>query len=804
MKFSEKWLREWVDPAIDTSKLAEQLTMAGLEVDAVEPVAVTLDKVVIGRVESLRKHPDAEKLKICTVAVGADQPLTIVCGASNVTQGGIYPVALIGASLPNGLSIKKAKLRGVESYGMLCSANELGIAEHAEGLFELPEDAPIAESVFTYLQLDDKSITLGLTPNRGDCLSIRGIAREVGVINKLPVNTVDIAQISPQSDVAFPVEIVAPQDCPRYVGRVIKNINSKAQTPLWMKERLRRSSVRCLHPVVDVTNYVMLELGQPMHAFDLDKLRGGIRIRIAQNGEKIVLLDGQEINLQPGTLVIGDHQQPQAIAGIMGGNAAAVSAQTCDVFLESAFFSPHCISGKARKYGLHTDSSHRFERGVDPALQRLAVERATQLLLEIVGGEPGQVVEVLENDYLPKPRLIRLRPERIKRVLGIPIDVNTVTDILHRLGMSVKEQPEGWWTVVSPSYRFDIEREEDLIEEIVRIYGYQNIPTSRPSAPVKMLPQSEATVKLRTIRSTLVERGYNEAITYSFVDPGLQALFKTDRSSITLANPISADLAEMRTSLWPGLINALSHNLNRQQNAVRLFETGLRFYYKNKELIQETTIAAAITGNRYPEQWCHQEVKLDFYDIKSDVEALLSITGARDQFIFIPDKLAALHPGQSAKVVRKVTTQESSKPTDSYEVAGWLGVLHPAIQQKLDLPQVLIFELKLSAILQRRVPQFKAVSKFPAVRRDLAIVVDKAVSSQTVSDSIRKATPATLQNLKLFDVYQGKGIDSGRKSLAYGLTLQAQERTLTDQDVEKVVDQILTALNKELGATLRN
>lgn len=795
MKFSEQWLREWVNPQITSEKLAEQLTMAGLEVDAMEPVAPELNNVVVGQVVSLEPHPNADKLNVCQVDVGEETPLNIVCGASNVAAGGIYPVAKIGAELPGGFKIKKAKLRGVESFGMLCSAKEIELSDQAEGLLPLAADAPVGSTLSEYLRFEDQSIELGLTPNRADCLSISGVAREVGVINQTEVTPPEIAESKASLKDELPVDIQVPDHCPRYVGRIIKGINPHVATPMWMQEKLRRCGLRSISPVVDITNYVLVELGQPMHAFDLSKLNKGIVVRLAKDKEKLTLLDGQEISLNKDTLVIADHSQAQALAGIMGGMDSAVSDDTKNIFLESAFFSPQQIAGKARSYSLHTDSSHRFERGVDPQLQRLAIEHATRLLIEIVGGEAGPIVDVKFEDKLPKTSSIKLRANRLEKVLGVTIDAKIVTDILQRLDMQVEVLDDGW-QVMPPSFRFDMEQEIDLIEDIARIYGYNNIPSQKPIASATMVPIPEQQLSLGDMQGVLVERGYQEAITYSFVDPNIQKLINPETKSIQLANPIASDMSDMRTSLWTGLLQAALHNLNRQQENVRLFESGLRFLSENDDINQEPMLAGLCTGQVYPEQWGVESRETDFYDVKITVESLLKLSGQADRFIFIQDRHLALHPGQTARIVRKVE--------DSQEFVGWIGAIHPAVAQKLGISKPLfLFELRLNAIIYREIPRFREVSKFPAIRRDLAIVVDENTTAQTVNDLIRSATSDYLTNLQLFDEYRGKGIDSGRKSLAYSLTLQKQDKTLTDEEVETVLSGLMAVLNKKLGATLR-
>ncbi len=791
MKFSEQWLREWVNPSVTTEELCHQLTMAGLEVDAIEPVAASFTGVVVGEVVKIEPHPDADKLRVTQVNIGQDELLTIVCGAANVREGMRVPTAVVGANLPGDFKIKKAKLRGVPSFGMLCSESEIGLAESASGLMELPADAPIGEDLRFYLKLDDVTIELGLTPNRGDCLSVAGIAREVGVLNQITVKAPAIEALSAVTDETLPVTVSAPGDCPRYLGRVIRGVNVKAETPLWMQERLRRSGIRSLGPVVDVTNYVLLELGQPMHAFDLTKLKGGIHVRRAAEGEKLKLLNEQEITLDAESLVIADDSGPLALAGVMGGEASAVSDETQGIFLESAFFSPDNIAGKARSYGLHTDSSHRFERGVDPQLASLAIERATVLLLEITGGTAGEVVEVIDESSLPQRKPIHLRHQRCERILGAQLAKETIEGILQRLGMEMQAVEEGW-QVTAPSFRFDIAIEVDLIEEIGRIVGYSNLPSSRPLGALNMQPRPEGQIGKRELARLLVDRGYQEAISYSFVDPKMQQQFDPSAEPIALANPISADLAVMRTTLWAGLMPILQHNLNRQQSRVRLFEYGLAFNRQGTEIKQENRLSGVVFGTVEPEQWGSASRKLDFYDVKGDIEALLALTRRESEFRFVAETHPALHPGQSSRIYL------------NGEAVGWLGAIHPTLERELDLHgQTYLFEIEASALCTKMVSKFTEISKFPAIRRDLAVVVERSVSAADVLNCIRSAAPETLANLKLFDVYQGEHIDSGRKSLALGLTLQAQSRTLTDEEVDAAIKTVVNTLGTKLGATLR-
>lgn len=791
MKFSEQWLREWVDPQLTTAELAHRLTMAGLEVDSVEPAAPAFEGVVVGHVLSVESHPDADKLRICTVDVDAGEPLSIVCGAPNVHEGMRAPTAVVGARLPGGLKIKAAKLRGVASAGMLCSAKELGLSEVAEGLMPLPADAPSGMDLRDYLQLADTIIDVDLTPNRADCLGIAGIAREVGALTRQAVKVLDMPPVQAQIEDRFEVHVDAPDACPRYLGRVIRGVTPGAQTPLWMRERLRRSGIRSLGPLVDVTNYVLLELGQPMHAFDLSRLRDGIRVRYADEGEMLLLLDGREIRLEPDTLVIADAEKVLALAGIMGGEASGVEDQTRDLFLECAFFNPQIIAGRARRYGLQTDSSHRFERGVDFQLQRRAMERATALLLAITGGQAGPVIEVAAVDQLPRREPIRLRRQRIERLLGTQIEDAEVDDILARLGMEPVRH-DGGWQVTPPAFRFDIEQEVDLIEEVGRVYGYDRVPSHPPRAELQMSPVPESRLRVQDLCRALADRGYQEVVTYSFIDPADQKLFDPDLAPVSLANPISAEMAVMRTRLWPGLARVVAHNLNRQQHRARIFESGLTFISQSTEIIQKNKIGGAWCGSRTPEQWGLSPAPADFFDLKADVEALLHLTGRRDEFIFESCTHSALHPGQSARILHH-----------GHE-AGWIGALHPEVLEKLGVnQQILVFELDAEAVTQARVPTFTPLSRYPAVRRDLAIVVDEQVSARSLEQRARAAAGDLLREFRLFDVYRGQGIDSGRKSLALGLILQDSSRTLTDQEIDAAVARVVEDLAQHLGASLR-
>lgn len=790
MKFSENWLREWVDPKISTEELVAQLTMAGLEVDAVEPAAAAFSGVVIGEVLDVVPHPDADKLRVCRVNAG-DEPLQIVCGAPNVRVGMKVPVALVGAVLPGDVQIKKAKLREVESSGMLCSARELGLADDHGGLMALPADAPVGQDFRAYMDLDDRLIEVDLTPNRGDCLSVAGIAREVAVLNRMAVTAPAYEGIVSGCADVFPVTVSAPESCPRYLGRVIRGVNPQAPTPLWMQEKLRRSGLRSLGPLVDVTNYVLLELGQPMHAFDLARLDGRIEVRYARAGESLHLLDGRELALDIQTLIIADARNVLAIAGVMGGEQSGISDATRDIFLECAFFSPEAIAGKARRYGLQTDSAYRSERGVDFELQHRAMERATQLLLELVGGNTGPVIEVLHTGQLPTRAAIHLRHMYIRRLLGIELPDGEVEDILGRLGASLTRTEAGW-DVVPPTFRFDMALEVDLIEDIGRIHGYNRLPSTRPKVAMMAAARSEIRQGPEQWRATLVQRGYQEAITYSFVDPKLQEQIDPAVEAVPLANPISSEMAVMRTTLWPGLLRAAQHNLNRQQPRIRFFEYGLTYIRQFTDLKQDIYLSGVVCGLRYPEQWAVTPAVADFFDVKADIEAVLSPGGCLDEFIFRPGRHPALHPARTAQIFRRESP------------VGWLGNVHPELAKRLELPEdTILFELAAAAIEERRLVRFREISRYPAIRRDLAFVMPCSVAAVDISESVAAAAGDLLQELTLFDVYEGKGIESGRKSIALGLILQDSSRTLTEQDVEAVLVQVQTALGDKFGATLR-
>ena len=791
MKFSESWLRQAVNPNISTEDLVAQVTMAGLEVDAVESAAPEMSGVVVGEIISVEQHPDADKLRVCQVA-GGGEIAQVVCGAPNARAGIKVPFATVGAKLPGDFKIKKAKLRGVESFGMLCAQTELQLGDDDDGLWELPVDASVGSDLIDYLELNDNIIEVDLTPNRGDCLSIRGLAREVGVLNKAAVTEQACAPVAATIDDCISITLEAPEACARYVGRVIRNLDLTQPTPQWMQEKLRRSGVRSLGPAVDVTNYVLLELGQPMHAFDLSKIDGGIVVRMGRD-EKVKLLDDSEVVVDTQTLVIADQSKALAMAGIMGGDESAVGDDTTDILFESAWFNPLAIAGKARNYGKHTDSSHRFERGVDSQLQVAAIERATALMLEICGGQAGPVVIEESAEHLPAPATIKLRDAHLAQQLGLVIGAVEIDDILARLGLTFVARDDQGSTWVAPSWRFDIAIEQDLVEEVARIYGYNNLPTSTPTMALELQTKPERQQDLSIFRQQLVASGYQEAVTYSFVDPDLQKLVDPETVGIALQNPISADMSVMRTSLWPGLLTTAIYNLNRQQNRVRIFEAGQCFVPgENGALTQNMALAGLICGSRTPTGWTASKDKVDFFDLKGDLEAVLALTGLAEQFSFTAAEHPALHPGQSAMVSR------------NGEQVGWIGQLHPKLQAQLDFSTpVYLFQVDVAKVSESRLPKFSEVSKFPAVRRDLAFLMDSQIASADLMSEARNAAGEHLVDLMLFDVYQSKDIDNKGKSLALGLTFQHASRTLTDDEINMSIDRVVKKLDIKFKAELR-
>ncbi|MBR9873373.1 MAG: phenylalanine--tRNA ligase subunit beta [Vibrionaceae bacterium] len=800
MKFSESWLREWVNPAVTTDELTHQITMAGLEVDDVLPVAGSFTGVKVGHVVECGQHPDADKLRVTKIDVGEEELLDIVCGAPNCRQGLKVAVATVGAVLPGDFKIKKAKLRGQPSHGMLCSFTELGIDVESDGIMELAEDAVIGTDFREFLGLNDVTVDVDLTANRADCFSIRGMAREVGVLNRADVTEPAVESVAASIEDTVSIDVNAPAACPRYMGRVVKNVNVQAETPLWMQEKLRRCGIRSIDPVVDITNYVLLEQGQPMHAFDLAKIEGGIVVRLAEQGEKLTLLDGSEAELNADTLVVADHNKALAIAGIFGGEDSGVTSETKDVLLECAFFAPDHIRGRARSYGLHTDSSMRFERGVDYALQASAMERATALLVEICGGEVAPVVAVESEAELPKPNKVALRRAKLDSLLGHHIEDADVVEILERLGLTVEasvlENGESGWVAIAPTWRFDIAIEQDLIEEVGRIYGYDNIPNQHPVAALKMHNHVEADQPLKRVRDLLVDRGYHEAITYSFVEPEQQKLVVPGVEPLVLPNPISADMSAMRLGLIQGLLNTVVHNQKRQQPRVRLFEYGLRFIpceSAENGMRQEPMLAGVIAGTRGEEHWDIETNTVDFFDLKGDLEAILELSANEKAYSFAAVKHPALHPGQSAAII-----------VDGKEV-GVIGTVHPELERKFGLNgRTIVFEIEWSAINSKVIPEAVQLSKFPSNRRDIALVVDDAIASGDIVNACLEQGGEFLKDAKLFDVYVGKGVEEGKKSLAIALTLQSVERTLEDADIAGAVEAIVAHVSEKFGATLRD
>jgi phenylalanyl-tRNA synthetase beta chain len=791
MRISVDWLSEWLGASPEPQDLAKRLTMAGLEIEAVEPAAPPLPGVVVGEILERERHPDADTLSVCKVSTG-DATVQVVCGAPNARAGMKAPLATVGAKLPGGMEIRKAKLRGVESFGMLCSARELGLSEDATGLMELPAEAPTGRALTDALRLEDTILDVNLTPNRGDCMSVLGIAREAAVLTGAHVSGPALAPVPARSGDTFPVSLEKGAGCARFAARVIRGVRPDAQSPLWMRERLRRAGLRPIGAAVDVTNYVMLELGQPMHAYDLGELDGGIVVRRAQSGEQLTLLDGREVTLDETVMVIADRVKALAIAGVMGGDHSGISPATTDVLLEVAFFVPDAVAGRGRRYGLVTDASQRFERGVDPTLQERAIERATQLLVDCAGGVPGPVVVTELRDELPRAVAVRLRPARARLVIGAPVTDDEMATILQRLGMEVRRDASHW-EVTAPPWRFDIAIEEDLVEEVARVYGFGRIPETDAAVHESMPALTETRVALEVAADLLVQRGYFEAITYSFVDPALQARFCPGETALELTNPIAADLAEMRLSLWPGLAKALVENQRRQQSRVRLFEIGRRFDLASGSLVEVPVVAGLAAGPALPEQWGARAEAVEFFDVKADVEALLRATGASGEFRFVAAGHPALHPGQTARILR-----------DGNPV-GWLGRLHPELERQLGLTySAIVFEIETESGLAARVPQHREMSRFPAVRRDIAVIVDEGVSVQALLDCVRASAGELLTDLTVFDIYRGAGIMPGRKSIAIGLNLQDISRTLTDVDADAVVARVVTDLEREHKATIRD
>ncbi len=790
MKFSESWLRSFVNPAISGEEFSHLLTMAGLEVEEEETVAPAFDGVVVAHVLEVNKHPDADRLNVCSVDIGAGAPQQIVCGAPNVAPGLKVPCALPGANLPGNFKIKVAKVRGVDSSGMLCSAKELGIAEDASGLLVLPSDAPVGQDIRVFFDLDDRLLTLKLTPNRADCLSLSGVAREVAALTSTPATypTVTEAPVS----IADKREIVldAPEACPLYCGRVIGGVDAKTATPDWMKQRIERSGIRSISALVDITNYVMLELGQPLHAFDNSKLAGAIHARMASKGEQILLLNDQTLELQDNVLLIADDQRPLAMAGIMGGEDSGITLDTTTMFLESAFFAPKAIAGRARRYGFVSDASHRFERGVDFGGTRRALERATQLILETCGGQAGPLCEAAAT--LPQRPPVRLRPARVARVIGLSFSADQISALLTRLDLNYTRDGDDF-IVTPPSHRFDIEIEEDLIEEIVRLHGYDNIPSRAPRARLSMLSQTEDGRPLSRVRQILADRGFQEVINFAFVEEAWESDFAANTAPIRLANPIASQMSVMRSTLISGLIANVVTNLKRKQNRVRVFETGRCFFRDTagqpvEGFHQPWKLSGLAYGSALPEQWGNSSRNVDFFDIKGELELLLAPALVRFEKTVHP----ALHPGRSARVC-----------VDG-KVVGFIGELHPQWVQKYDLPLTpVVFELDLDAAKHAALPKHTDESRQPPAIRDLAIVVKQELELQQLIDGMAANKPALIQDIRLFDVYTGKGISPGEKSLAFRIVMQDTQRSLQDSEVDFAVQQLIKYLQHSFAAQLR-
>jgi len=795
MQFSEHWLRTLVDPPLTSAELAHLLTMAGLEVEALQDAGAVFSGVVVAQVLSVERHPDADKLKLCSVDAGLGAALSIVCGAPNVAAGMKVPCALVGASLP-GLVIKAAKVRGIESFGMLCSARELGLSEDHGGLLALPEDAPVGADMRSYLALDDKLYTLKLTPNRADCLSLRGVAREVGALSGAPVKHVEIKPVAVSGRASREVLLDEPAACPRYCGRVISGVNAMASTPEWMKRRLERSGLRAISALVDITNYVMLELGQPLHAFDNAKLHGAVHVRLPKAGEQLRLLNEQVVELAADALVIADESRVLALAGIMGGAESGITLDTTELFLESAFFAPDAVAGKARDLGFSSDASYRFERGVDFAITRDALERASQLVIEICGGSAGAVTEAVSNNHLPRREPVRLRLSRAEKILGIPMGGDVAERLLGGLDLQFQRASD-IFTVTPPSHRFDIVIEEDLVEELARVHGYDNIPARLPQGSLAILPQTESARSLGLVRRWLAARDYQEVVNYAFVDAAWERDFCGNADAVELENPIASQMSVMRSSLVGGLVANLAYNLNRRVERVRVFETGRCFLRVPSSagdsaslagLAQPRRIAALLAGPAQPEQWGVPSRRVDFFDAKADVEALLAPTVASFERIMHP----ALHPGRSASV------------SVAGKIIGFIGELHPQWTQKYELSaSPIVFELDLAAVLERQLPAYREVSRFPAVVRDLALVVAQDLPAQALLEGLKAAAARHVREVVLFDVYHGKGIESEKKSLAFRVVMQDTEKTLSDGEVDAALAKMVEFAAQKFAAKLR-
>lgn len=793
MKISEAWLRTWVDPKLSTQEIANQLTMLGLEIDSISQAASEFSGVIVAKVLETTKHPEADKLTLCMVDNG-QETIQVVCGASNVRANLKVALATIGAVLPNDFKIKKSKLRGEVSNGMLCSASELGIEEQSSGIIELPEDAPIGVDLREYLKLNDSIFDIDLTPNRADCFSVVGVARELAAKNDLDLVHQSTPQVSTTIQDCLKVTIQAPEACPKYLGRIIKNINPNAETPIWLKERLRRSGLRSLHPVVDVLNYVMLEYGQPMHAFDLQKINSAITVRYAKQSEKLTLLNSQEIILDNDCLVIADSDKALALAGIMGGEDTSVTSNTTDIFLESAFFTPAKIINKARRFGLSTDASQRFERGVDPALADQALEYAASLIQQITNGVAGPVIESIYNEFIPKQAKIEFNPAKVAKLIGVDIHSDLMLNILKKLGMSVTIL-EDTWLVTPPSCRFDIAVEVDLIEEIARVYGFDKIKSIMPTAQIKSGKICQNQSLMAHATQYFANRGYYETISYSFICPEIQELFYPGVTSQKLVNPISPELAVMRVGMWPGLVASMIHNIYRQQSAIKFIETGVLFKENSgtTEISEEAVIAGLISGNYGDLNWSEQTGKFDFYDLKGDIEALYASFNIKN-INFVKTSHPALHPGKAAQII--VNNKN----------IGIIGALHPSLMDAFELTnEVILFELALDSLLNKQPTIFQAISKYPQTRRDLSLLVDDNVTADCLKNITLQTVPQEyLKSFDIFDVYTGQGIPAGKKSIALSMVLQDDNSTLIDEKINEIMDKLINKLISDYKVILRN
>ncbi len=787
MNISTTWLREWVSPKVSDEVLAEQLTMAGLEVEGITSVAPYFEKVVVGHVLSCEKHPDADKLNLCQVDVGESETLQIICGAKNIRTDLKVIVATVGAILPNGLKIKKAKLRGIESFGMICSESELGIAGNSEGISELDADAPIGQNIRKHLNLDDNIIELDITPNRGDCFSVLGVAREVSANYLIDFELPNFAVIS-QGISSIATSVSNTIACPKYLTRSILGIDNSVQTPQWMADKLMRSGQSLHSPVVDITNFVLMELGQPMHAFDADKVQGAIEVRNAKLGEKVGLLNESTVELKDDTLVIADDNSVLAIAGVMGGLTSATQDNTSNILLESAFFEPVSIAGKARNYGLHTESSLRFERGVDFGITEIAMDRATQLIIEICGGQASDVKACIDKSTLPKLPAINITQEKIQKVLGFELDSDWITEKFQSLGFEINQQSNNSWRITPPSFRFDIRIPADLIEELARLYGYDKLPVQKLSLDANINVIAEAQIDKYEVMQSLVARGYQEVITYSFISEKYHDLISPEAKKIVLSNPISAELSTMRSSLWAGLLQTLESNQRRGHSDARFFEIGLCFAGVEASK-QSNKLAGIITGNRFDAQWSGEPTPVDFFDVKADLESILALTGAK--FIFVAGEHSALQKGQTAQII-----------LDGKQV-GWMGALSPVVAKELSLPKCYLFEIDLDTVLTGKIAQYTAFSQYQQAQRDIALILDESIPVSELMDSIEALQQSNFVGVSLFDLYAGENIELGKKSVAFSLSYQSLEGTLSDDEVNGKVDEVLALMNDKFSAVQR-